>query len=316
MKKIEYLITGGTGSLGKELLSQLIQRKDIKGIRCYSRDELKQYHIRNQFKDCKVPIAYIIGDIRDYERLKEALKDVDKVIHTAALKQVPTAEENPLEFVRTNVLGTENVMRACIANNVNKALLISTDKAVAPINLYGATKMCAEKIWLKGSIYSGGKGTQFAVVRYGNVIGSRGSVIDLINNLTKGEKIPITDPDMTRFWIKLSVVAKFIINRINNAYNFDKTIAIPKMMSCTLEKFIRASTDTTPDNWKIVGIREGEKIHEQMINEEEKKRTKAYKDAFVIQPNNCHGVDFNLFSDNRNPLFEFKPEKIKKILEN
>lgn len=318
MKK-ELLITGGTGSLGKALLNILSNQPDrIRGIRIYSRDELKQHNLRITMKDSKVPIAYIIGDIRDYNRLKEAMHGVHQVIHAAALKQVPAAEENPLEFVQTNVHGTANVMRACIANKVDKALLVSTDKACEPINLYGATKLCAEKIWLKGSVYTGDKGTRFVAVRYGNVIGSRGSIIDVIKNINNGVKIPVTDPYMTRFWIKLPKVAQFILNILDNEV-ISGHIYVPKMMSCLLGIFLMASTDTFPKDWEIVGIRNGEKLHEQLINREEVLRTIEYDTHYTIWPyktitHGCSTIDKEIYSDQRNPLYTDLIDEIKELI--
>ncbi|OGC77231.1 hypothetical protein A2619_04400 [candidate division WWE3 bacterium RIFOXYD1_FULL_39_9] len=315
--KREYLITGGTGSLGKAILNQLEGNKNIKGIRIYSRDELKQYNLKKQLEGKDMPpIAFIIGDVRDYRRLAEALKGVTHVIHTAALKHVPIAEDNPLEYIKTNVYGTENVMMACIAANVKSAMFISTDKAVESINLYGASKMCAEKLWSRGSIYSGGWGTNFAVVRYGNVIGSRGSILDMIKLLDKGKKIPITDPEMTRFWIPLPKVAKFVLDCLDSCmpgYTY-----IPKMISCSLEVFIKATTGTDESNWKIVGRRPGEKAHEMLINQEEIFRTNEKEDKYIIAPQGISlwitSLKDCLYSDDRNPLYTDNIEVIKGLL--
>lgn len=294
-KKLELLITGGTGTLGKALVKRIGNSPDsaIKGIRIFSRDELKQSQLRTEFTNLPhlPPIAYIIGDIRDRYRLEEALRGVDIVIHAAALKQVPAAEENPLEYLNTNIYGTENVARACIRQGVKTALLISTDKAVEPINLYGASKMCAEKLWTKASIYSGGKGTKFITVRYGNVLGSRGSILDILRK-NKNNKFPITDPNMTRFWIPIENVINFIlltleIGKANHIY-------VPWMPSCTLGTFLEAC-DINIDKWNIVGKRPGEKLHEMIINQEEVERTIstitlwAFEDhlksgAFIITP--------------------------------
>ena len=317
--KIEYLITGGTGSLGKQLVRELIKSPDdVKGIRIYSRDELKQHDMRIEFADSPIPIAYIIGDIRDYQRLTEALKKVDRVIHTAALKQVPTAENNPLEFIQTNVYGTENVMRASIHCNVDRAIFISTDKSVEPINLYGATKMCAEKLWLRGDVYSGGHGTKFAAIRYGNVIGSRGSILDMAKQLHSNEKIPITDPLMTRFWIPLPEVAKFILKSIHNMISGN--IYIPKMLSCTLKLFMEVATLTTEKDWEIVGLRPGEKFHEMLINQEEVQRTISHYDGYIVWPigtppsRDRYNQVLTIFSDRRNPKYTTDHHTIKGLL--
>jgi len=316
--KIEYLITGGTGSLGKQLVRRLIaDPRHVRGIRIYSRDELKQHDMQIEFADSPIPIAYIVGDIRDYRRLTEVLKRVDRVFHTAALKHVPVAESNPLEFIQTNVYGTENVMRACIHCDVGKAVFLSTDKSVEPINLYGASKMCAEKLWLRGSVYSGGHGTKFSVVRYGNVIGSRGSILDMIKLLHSNEKIPITDLRMTRFWIPLSKVANFILNVANNMTSGN--VYIPKMVACSLKTFMEAATNSTRKDWRIIGLRPGEKMHEMLINQEESKRTISYKNGYVIYPQGSlseeqTGLTQTLFSDKRNPDFTDSILKIKEIL--
>jgi len=333
-KAKEYLITGGTGSLGRQLIRQLIASGEkVRGIRIYSRDELKQHNMKIEFKDSPIPIAYIIGDIRDYQRLTEVLKGVNYVFHTAALKQVPCSEENPLEFIQTNIYGTENVMRACIHCNVDKGIFISTDKSVEPINLYGATKMCAEKLWLRGSVYSGGHGTKFAAIRYGNVIGSRGSILDMVKQLPIDVKIPITDPRMTRFWIPLPKVANFILTVSDSAVSGN--VYIPKMISCSLKTFMEAATDTTIRDWEIIGLRSGEKMHEMLVNQEESARTSTREDCYVVWP---YGTPISrdgnpmertqcgkllrggiadspiVVSDTRNPLFTREVSKIKELL--
>ena len=273
----EILITGGTGSLGKTLFKQLSDMQTLhpdylnkkigpKGIRIYSRDELKQWNMQEEiFKG--VPAAYILGDVRDYRRLKEAMRGVDLVIHTAALKQVPAAENNPLEYIQTNVYGTENVMRACIEMNVKRAVLASTDKAVEPINLYGASKMCAERVWRKGGIYSGYHRTKFITFRYGNIIGSRGSITNLVDGLKENEKIPVTDPAMTRFWTTLPKIGKFILDILPDTISGH--VYIPQMVSSRLDTFLVALTGTGPSEWKRIGPRLGEKFHECLVNSEE-----------------------------------------------
>jgi len=297
MKHKEVLITGGTGSLGKELIKQLIKQKCTKGIRIFSRDELKQWELRKTF-DPAWQISFLIGDIRDYERLKMAMKGVDIVIHCAALKQVPSCEYNPIEAIKTNITGAENVVRAALENNVEKVMNISTDKAVYPINLYGMTKAVAEKLFTQANIYSGNRQKpMFASCRYGNVIGSRGSIFPLFaKQIKKQGFITITHKDMTRFFIPLERVAEFVIDRIDDMKPGE--IYIPKMPSAHIqmiaEEFIRQSggvfitpyypsqkyeqlkknvTDKmTKDNIKEIGIRPGEKIHETLITKEEGKK--------------------------------------------
>ena len=308
--KIEILLTGGTGSLGKALTKYLEKNHsdEIKGIRIYSRDELKQLNMRADFGS-RIPIAYIIGDIRDRKNLERALKGVDICIHAAALKQVPTAEDNPIEYINTNVEGTKNVMLACIKAGVKKATLVSTDKATAPINLYGATKMVAEKVWMKGDIYSGGKGTIFNCVRYGNVIGSRGSIVDIIKDK---KTIPVTDPNMTRFWIPLPKVAAFVYRIANNGH---KCIYIPKMPSCKISTLFEA-LGIGPENWNIIGKRPGEKMDECLINQEEVDKTYYGEDCYIIgSDNHKHEAPYcRIFSHHGNPLFTDDLEDIRELL--
>lgn len=298
----EILITGGTGSLGNALVKEVIgQEINLRGIRIFSRDELKQSEMRQRYTHSSIPIAYILGDVRDRDRFNEALKGVDIVIHTAALKQVPLAEENPLEYIQTNVYGTENVMRACISCKVERAIFISTDKAASPINLYGASKMCAEKIWLRADVYTGGRDTIFSAVRYGNIIGSRGSIYSLIKDVPDGQRISVTDPAMTRFWTTLKFVAEFILNTVGSAKS--GTLHIPMMTSCTLETFLSAA-GIDRKLWDIVGIRPGEKIHECLVNQEECLRVIHCGNKYIIQPQKrkTDGYRKPLTSDNNSRL--------------
>jgi UDP-N-acetylglucosamine 4,6-dehydratase len=310
----ELLITGATGSLGNALIRHIIENKmQFKGIRVYSRDELKQSEMKERYAKYKIPIAYILGDVRDEKRLREACKGVNIVIHTAALKQVPLAEENPLEYIQTNVYGTENVMRACIDAQVQRALFISTDKAVSPVNLYGASKMCAEKIWLQAEVYTGGRDTIFSAVRYGNVIGSRGSIFSLIKNKPEGRSISVTDLTMTRFWITLKQVSKFIFDTVANAKS--GTLHIPRMPSCTLELFLTAA-DIDRRLWNVVGIRPGEKIHECLVNEEECRRVKYSGNKYIVpQRDKDDGQYTEPLSSGNNPLWTNDVLIIKKLME-
>lgn len=273
------LITGGTGSLGKHLCKVLLEKYHPMAIRVYSRDELKQHEMRQVFGDKN--IRYFIGDVRDGNRLKRAMEGVDIVIHAAALKQVPACEYNPLEAVRTNIIGTENVINAAIDNAVNKVISVSTDKAVNPVNLYGATKLCAEKIVLQGNAYAGGRNTIFSCVRYGNVIGSRGSVVPLFNEQKKKGKITITDDNMTRFWITLNQAVELIVKAIKHMQGGE--IFVPQIPSMRITDLAKAlAPECEVEN---IGIRPGEKLHEVLLMEEEAKNTIIYDGMFVVMPN-------------------------------
>jgi len=277
--KQTILITGGTGSLGKHLCKILLEKYHPLAIRVYSRDELKQHEMRQIFGDEK--IRYFIGDVRDGNRLKRAMEGTDIVIHAAALKQVPACEYNPLEAVRTNVIGAENVINAAIDNGVKKVVSISTDKAVNPVNLYGATKLCAEKIVIQGNSYAGSRNTRFSCVRYGNVIGSRGSVVPLFTEQKKTGKITITDDRMTRFWITLDQAVELVIKAITHMQGGE--IFVPKIPSMRITDLAKA---VAPDcEIDIIGIRPGEKLHEVLLMEEEGRNTVIYDGMYVIMPN-------------------------------
>lgn len=261
LKNKEVLITGGTGSLGKVVARKLLQL-GVRGIRVYSRDEYKQWQMRKEFGSEK--ISYLIGDIRDQGRLEMAMKGVDIVINTAAMKQVSACEENPVEAIKTNVIGSTSVIEAAIANNVQKVMHISTDKAVYPVNLYGMTKGCAEKLFINANIYSP-HSTRFSCCRYGNVVGSRGSVIPLFRKQAKTGLLKVTDLSMTRFWIKLDQVGDFIIDRINEMEGGE--IFVPQMPSAKITDIAKA---IAPDcTTQVIGIRDGEKLHEVLLTEEE-----------------------------------------------
>jgi len=280
-KDSEVLVIGGTGSLGTEIIRQLILMYQPKGVRIFSRDEFKQYQMRQQIKAQRV--AWLIGDVRDYERLYLAMHNVDIVINCAAMKQVPACEDNPLEAVKTNVHGAENIVMAALENKVRLVMHISTDKAVYPVNLYGATKAVAEKIFLHGNVYSGRLPTKFSICRYGNVIGSRGSVIPFFKELAgKNLPLPITDTRATRFWIHLSDVAKFIINCA--AITKGKQIFIPHMPSMNILDLALA---IAPESIiQETGLRFGEKLHECLITQEEMNSVDVDYDGkvFTIDP--------------------------------
>lgn len=262
----EILITGGTGTLGKTLVGLLTTQYKPKGIRVFSRDEMKQWQLRNSLST-DVPVSFLIGDIRNHKRLCRAMKGVDVVIHTAAMKHVPVCEENPFETVETNIYGTENVVNAAIANDVKNVLNISSDKAVYPINLYGATKLAAEKLFTRAGMYTkGGKAVNFITCRYGNVLGSRGSVLQLWEKqFEETGTIKLTDPTMTRFWVTVEDVAKFILHVLSIGHGGETYV--PMMPSMNL----LAMADTVfPDaTIDYVGTRPGEKIHETLITMEE-----------------------------------------------
>ena len=267
-KNKSLLITGGTGSFGKGFLSHLIKNfKGFKKIIIFSRDELKQFEMANTFSEKKYPfIRYFIGDVRDLDRLKRALEEVDYVIHAAALKQVEAAEYNPFEVIKTNIIGAQNVIEACLdSSSVKKIVALSTDKAVSPVNLYGATKLCAERLFISANNIVGKKNKIFSVVRYGNVMGSRGSVIPAFIKQKKSGIIQITDPEMTRFNITLSESVKLVIYALNKSIGGE--IFIPKIPSYKLTTLARTIADGVKIN--IVGIKPGEKIHEELISKSE-----------------------------------------------
>ena len=259
------LITGGTGSFGKEFVSHLISKyKKFKKLIIFSRDELKQYELSKIYPQSKYPfIRFFLGDIRDIDRLIYATQDVDYIIHAAALKQVDTAEYNPFEFIKTNVVGAQNLVQSALTNNVKKLIALSTDKAVSPINLYGATKLCSDKIFIAANNYKGLKKTSFSVVRYGNVANSRGSVIPLFKNLKNKQKFfPITDSEMTRFNISLKQSVEMVVWTIKNSFGGE--IVVPKIPSIKIIDLAKAIDPKK--KIKVIGIRPGEKIHEDLIS--------------------------------------------------
>ncbi len=257
------LITGGTGSLGQKLTEVILERwPDVKRLVIFSRDEQKQFHMAQNFPMEKYPaIRYFIGDIRDYDRLERALRGIDIVIHTAAMKHVPIAEYNPMECVKTNVLGAENLINACLETGVKNVVALSTDKAAAPINLYGATKLCSDKLFVAANNVTGFNPIKFSVVRYGNVMGSNGSVIPFFMNKRKEGVLPITDPSMTRFNISLLEGVELVLYAMEKAWGGE--IFVPKIPSYKITAVAEAVGPECKTN--IVGVRAGEKIHEEMI---------------------------------------------------
>ena len=274
------LITGGTGSFGKAFLAQILHDRQPNRVIVYSRDELKQYEMRASLGE-DPRIRYFIGDVRDRDRLRMALHGVDYVVHAAALKQVDTAEYNPMEYVKTNVLGSENVISASLDAGVRKVIALSTDKASSPINLYGATKLTADKLFISANHYGWSYGTTFSVVRYGNVMGSRGSVIPYFRALVeRNDPLTITDVRMTRFWITLPQAVQFVIDSFEQMAGGE--LYVPRIPSTRITDLAKAIAPDAP----IVetGIRPGEKMHEEMISREDARRTIRQEDRYVVLP--------------------------------
>ncbi len=275
------LITGGTGSFGKKMVQIVLKNFRPTRLIIFSRDELKQFEMAQRWNPKEYPcLQYIIGDVRDRDSLMRACRNVDYVVHAAALKQVPAAERNPEENIKTNILGSMNVIEAALANGVKKVVALSTDKACNPINLYGATKLCSEKLFIAANVYSDFYHTKFLVVRYGNVLGSRGSVVPFFKERAKTGVLPITDEKMTRFWITLDQAVHFVIASLHRAKGGETFIPrIPSMKIVDLAKAIAPQC-----KHKIVGIRPGEKVHETLLSEGESHNAVEFKECFVVQP--------------------------------
>ncbi len=271
------LITGGTGSFGKAFVLRALQSK-AKKIIVFSRDEQKHYQLERELKDRR--LRFFVGDIRDRDRLNTALRDVNIVIHAAAMKHVPICEYNPIEAVQTNVNGARNLIEAAMANGVEKVLALSTDKAVSPANLYGATKLCMEKLLTAANAYAGDRWTRFSIVRYGNVMGSAGSVIPLFRSQKKGGKLTITDARMTRFWIEMDDAVNLVLRGLELMSGGE--IFIPKLPTSDIETLAEAVAPGVPRS--TIGIRPGEKLHETLISVEEARRTSDLDDVLVIWP--------------------------------
>jgi UDP-N-acetylglucosamine 4,6-dehydratase len=274
------LITGGTGSLGKSLVEYLLNETKVRRIAIFSRDELKQQHMRIQLKEDS-RLRWFLGDVRDLDRLKRAFHGVDYVIHAAALKQVDTGEYNPMEFIKTNVLGSQNVIDASIDAGVKRVVALSTDKASSPINLYGATKLTADKLFVAANNYSYTYGTTFSVVRYGNVMGSRGSVIPFFQEIAAQRKpLPITDLRMTRFWISIESAVKFVIESLEIMTGGE--LYVPRIPSM---KIVELANAVAPGaKLEVIGMRPGEKLHEEMISADDSRRTIILENRFVVTP--------------------------------
>ena len=276
------LITGGTGSFGKAFTKYVLENYNPKKIIIYSRDEFKQFIMQNEFKEYKSKLRFFIGDVRDRERLMRAFEGVDYVIHAAAMKQVPACEYNPSEAIKTNIEGAQNIIDAALARNVQKVVALSTDKAVNPVNLYGGTKLVSDKLFIAANAYAGSKDVCFSVVRYGNVAGSRGSVIPFFHNIIKngGKELPITDYRMTRFWISLQQGVELVIKALEEAKGGETFISkIPSFKITDLAQAMLPGCEM-PE----VGIREGEKLHEIMVTVEDSMNTYEYDKHFIIYP--------------------------------
>jgi len=291
------LVTGGTGSFGKKFISVLQKEYSPERLIVFSRDELKQHEMRMSGFD-QPNMRYFIGDVRDGERLRRAMQSVDVVVHAAALKQVPACEYNPKEAIKTNIMGTSNVIEAALDVGVKKVLALSTDKAVNPVNLYGATKLAAEKLAIQSNAYAGGRETRISCVRYGNVVGSRGSVVPTFYRLRSTGKLTVTDDRMSRFWITLEQGVRFVIRCIEEMHGGE--VFVPKIPSTTIIDLARVIAPEA--EIEIIGIRPGEKLHEVLISEDEARSTVEMEDMFVVQP----AVS---------PWFGYEWEKLGKSLE-
>lgn len=319
------LITGGTGSFGKKFVQIILESYKPEKLIIFSRDELKQFEMSQRWNIKKYPcVRYFIGDVRDKDRLVRAFEGVDYVIHAAALKQVPAAEYNPAEFIKTNIIGAMNIIEASLFNNVKKVIALSTDKACNPISLYGATKLCSEKLFVAANVYRHvGHQKIFSVVRYGNVLGSRGSVVPFFNERAQTGVLPITDPQMTRFWITLDHGVYFVIKVLELAKGGE--IFVPKIPSIRITDLAKAICPTCCQ--EIVGIRPGEKIHEILIGEDEGRNCIEYEECFIIRQTLSQEEKFSLaerggsvcqdgfvYSSNHNPHF-MTVEELRVILD-
>ncbi len=278
-KSKEILVTGGTGSFGKKFIQIMLDEFTPSKLIVFSRDEQKQHEMRITGFDHPC-LRYFIGDVRDYPRLRRAFEGVDFVVHAAALKQVPACEYNPMEAVKTNILGSSNVIDAALDANVERVIALSTDKAVNPVNLYGATKLAAEKLFIQSNAYAGGRKTRFACVRYGNVVGSRGSVVPVFLHQKKNGVITITDKRMTRFWISLEQGVRFVIRCLADMHGGE--VFIPKIPSMNMMDLAKAVAPEAKIEY--IGIRPGEKLHEVLISDDEARTVIEMKDMYVVQP--------------------------------
>jgi len=270
------LVTGGTGSFGTSFVSKVLNENIADEIIIFSRDELKQYEMNLKFDSRK--LKFVLGDVRDYSRLEQAMDGVEVLVHAAAMKQIPASEENPMEVIKTNVLGAENIVNAAIKNSVSKVIALSTDKAANPANLYGATKLCSDKLMISANSLSSNRSTRFGVVRYGNVLGSRGSVIPFFRSQIAAGEITITHPGMTRFWITLEESVQFVLDSLDRLQGGE--IFVPKIPSFSIVNVAKVVAPGLPT--KVIGIRPGEKLHEVMITEDDSHYTVEFDDFYSI----------------------------------
>jgi len=276
IKNKVVLITGGTGSFGKKLVERLLKDDEAKKVIVFSRDELKQFEMQSVYSSPK--LRYFLGDVRDFQRLKQATDGVDVIVHAAAIKQIPAAEYNPMEAIKTNIMGAENIVNAAIENGVQRVVALSTDKAANPANLYGATKLCSDKLMVAGNLLAGSRVTRFAVVRYGNVLGSRGSVIPFFKEQELNGSLPITDTKMTRFWLTIEEGVSFVLDSLERMQGGE--IFVPKIPSFKVIDVAEVVSPNVP--LKIIGIRPGEKLHEVMITEDDSNYTLEFDSFYAI----------------------------------
>lgn len=323
MDKIDWskktiFLTGGTGSFGKKFTEVMLEKYKPQKLIIFSRDELKQYEMMQVFKHKS--LRFFIGDVRDTVRLHRAMHGVNIVVHAAALKQVPACEYNPFEAIKTNIMGAENIINVAIDNGVEQVLALSTDKAVNPVNLYGATKMCAEKLFTSGNAYAGGNKTRMATVRYGNVVGSRGSVVPLFKKQALTGVFTITDKAMTRFWLTLEDGVKFVVNAICEMQGGE--VFVPKIPSMRMTDLAKAMNPKA--KLKIIGIRPGEKIHEVLLTEDEARHSRDMGKYFIIEPESAawHYKSFSKgkkvpegfkYSSDNNKVWLTPPQLLKMI---
>ena len=276
LKGKSVLITGGTGSFGKAFVRKVLQDDEVSKLIVFSRDELKQFEMAEELNSSK--LRYFLGDVRDYQRLIRATDGIDLIVHAAAMKQIPAAEYNPMEAIKTNVIGAENIVNAAIENGIQRVVALSTDKAANPANLYGATKLCSDKLMVAGNVLAGSRKTRFSAVRYGNVLGSRGSVIPFFLEKAKTGLIPITDERMTRFWLTIEEGVNFVLDSFERMHGGE--IFVPKIPSFRVTDVARVVCPDVPT--KIIGIRPGEKLHEVMITENDSYHTYEFDKYFAI----------------------------------
>jgi UDP-N-acetylglucosamine 4,6-dehydratase len=276
LKDKVVLVTGGTGSFGKAFVTKVLQDDEVSKIIVFSRDELKQFEMAEKINSPK--LRYFLGDVRDYQRLLRATDGVDLIVHAAAMKQIPASEYNPMEAIKTNVLGAENIVNAAIENGIQRVVALSTDKAANPANLYGATKLCSDKLMVAGNVLAGSRDTRFSAVRYGNVLGSRGSVIPFFLNRAKSGSIPITDERMTRFWLTIQEGVQFVLDSFERMHGGE--IFVPKIPSFKVTDVAKVVCPEIPT--VIIGIRPGEKLHEVMITEDDSHNTYEFEKYYAI----------------------------------